>query len=143
MKLTRNLKIFILLNLVTSALLYWLSVENDIGVKTTNNSDGTVTISSWMPLLWMLIALISFFVLYKSDNQRSTRSNLGFSYHVAITGVVLLAYALGHIAFLSLGDGSASIYDLIPVGALSFILGIHCFFARKTLKGHEPKKVFK
>jgi|GEM_PF-1931636 len=142
MKLTQNLKIYIILNLVTTTLFYWLTVFNDVGVERTKNADGTETISTSMPLLWLLIFFVSFLLLYKTDNIRGTRSNLGFAYHVAATVIVLLPV----IAMLILWPFTSYGFDpflLLPIAALSVSLLIHWFFTRKDPKGIEGKKVFK
>lgn len=137
MKLTRNLKIYIVLSLIISGLVFWLSIINDFGIQTTNNADGTTTITSSMPLIWVGLLAVSFFVLYKSDSKRGTRANLGFAYHAATTVIVLIPI----MVLLVVSD--FDVYALIPLVALTLSLAIHWFFTRKDPKGLEGKKVFR
>jgi len=142
MKLTRNLKIFIAFNAITTGLLYWLTVLNDVGVETVKNADGTETISTSMPFVWMGILCVSWFVLYKTDSKRGSRSNLDFTYHCAMTAIVLLPFLVMLIAMPFTSNGFDP-YIVIPFLALSVSLFVHWFFTRKNPKGIEAKKAFK
>jgi len=142
MKLTRNLKVYVILNVISTALFYWITVENDIGVNKTENADGSVTFTSSMPLLWLAIFALTWFLLYKTDSVRRTRSNLGFVYHVATIAIVLVPL-LAVLAVSPFISDSFDPFIFIPVSALSLSLLIHWFFTRKNLKGFEAKSVFK
>lgn len=142
MKLTRNLKLFIVFNLVITAAFYWLSVVNDVGVETVKNADGTESISTSMPFVWMLLIAIAFVVFYKTDNRRATRSDLAFKYHVSCVSVVFIPLFVT-VILAPFTDIAFDAFLIVPLVALSLSLAVHWFFARKTLKGHEPKIVFK
>ena len=123
MKFTRNLKYYLAINAVCT-ITYLIS---------NNNSK---------PLLafYLAIWLISFTVCYFTENRNRSRINLGLQYHVFTTVIMAIAISVSMITGM---QSFNIIWNWIPIIALSVSLLIHYLFTRKTIKGIEPKSVFK
>ena len=134
MKLTNNLKIYIVLN-VLSTLAFAYCLANDIGIKHTEPN----TFETSLPFIYALFWLVSTLVLLKLDKPRNSRLNLGLQYHVAATVITAVALIVSAILF----EEFRNLANLLPAPALAVSLFIHWFFTRKDPKGIEAKKVFK
>ncbi len=141
MKLTRNLKVYTAFIILVSTIFYVMTML-DVGTNTTENSDGTTTITSSIPLYWFATVFIAFLLFYFTDKKRDSRSNLGLAYHIVTTAVVLLPLAIFSI-YSIISKGMLDYFVLVPMGALIISLLIHWIATRRDLKGFESKKVFK
>lgn len=124
-----------------TCIFFGLTVLN-IGVQSEENVDGTTTYSSNLPILWVVSLVILFFILYKTDSKRKSRTNLGFAYHLA-TGAVVLVTILSLTLIGLLNSNGLDYYLLIPAIAWGISLLIHWVATRTSIKGIEGKKVFK
>lgn len=77
MKLTRNLWIYIIINLL-STIGFITLLKN--GVLTTGVSENTASYVSWLPLVYAGVWFFSGLILGYFDKPRKTRYNIDFMY---------------------------------------------------------------
>jgi len=136
MKLTRNLYIYIVL-ITFASIVFIYTLVNDIGIKQI--SDNPPTYETSTPFIYGLFCVLSTVILYKTDNARNSRLNLGFTYHLIGSAVVLLLIILPAI----FSDAFRGPETFILPAVIAVVLLAHWISTRKDLKGIESKKAFK
>jgi hypothetical protein len=143
MKISRNLKLFTGINLI-STLLFFTFLKEGILIQQVEGEPNAYVTS--LPVLYGVIWLLSSVFCYGTDSARKSRQNLGFSYHIASTVVVFTGMVFGFAIFG--GDANSQGFRTIeflayPAIAMGLSLLVHWFATRKSPKGIDKKEAFK
>lgn len=140
MKLTRNLKIFIVVNTL-STILFGIALAISLGVYQTGSEPNTFEMYTSPPLIWAFVwafvLVISSIFLEKYDDVRKSRKNLQLYYWVVLS-VNMCVVAL----VLAVATGEYFV-ALRVFGINLFVLTLNWLWTGKTLKGIEAKEAFK
>lgn len=137
MKVSKNLKWFTVINLISS-ILFFTFLSKGIFVSQVEGEANTYV--SYLPTIYGLIWFVSGLIFAGTDKARNSRFNLGLAYHLASTVVVIIAMVY---AFLLFEVFRTVGFVVFPLLAMAVSLLIHWLVTRNNPKGIDKKEAFK
>jgi CHASE2 domain-containing sensor protein len=137
MKLSRNIKIYTVINLISSLLFFTFLAR---GVLTTRVEGEANTYVSSLPAFYAVIWFFSGLVLAGTDKARNSRYNLALAYHVASSAIIVISMIYALIMFEVFRNIE---FAVIPIFLMAISFGIHWFVVRNNPKGIDKKDAFK
>lgn len=137
MKVSKNLKWFTVINLLSS-ILFFTFLSKGIFVSQVEGEANTYV--SYLPTIYGLVWFVSGLIFAGTDKVRNSRFNLGLAYHLASTVVVIIAMVY---AFLLFEVFRTVGFVVFPLLAMAVSLLIHWLATRNNPKGIDKKEAFK
>ena len=140
MKISRNLWIFCIINLMSS-IVFFTYLGNSVSVVVESSDDSlTYSVSMLAPIVYAAVWFLSGLMLGYSDMARQSRSDLGLMYHQATLVVLSIGVVYGAIMFDKFRTWQ---FLVLPVLFTAITVIIHWLVARNRIKGISKTDAFK
>jgi len=139
MKISRNLWIFCIINLISS-IIFFTYLGNAVSGPDASSTTQNWTLALIAPLVYGFTWFLSALILGYNDKVRQSRSNIGIMYHLACIVVLSVSIIYAAILFKDLRTWQFIVLPILFNG-ISFL--IHWLATRRYIKGISKSDAFK
>ena len=139
MKISRNLWIFCIINLISS-IVFFTYLGNSVSELDASNTTQNSTLALIAPFIYGTVWFFTGLILGITDSARKTRSDLGLMYHTATIIVLFIGVIYWAIMFEKFRTWQ---FIILPLFFTAITIVVHWLATRNNIKGISKTDAFK